>query len=268
MKKVTLLLIVTTLVIFSACTSTEENVQPNEVTPEIMAKIEALGFNTKDFPVHLHDGNLVVENDIVFRLDQLDFMSSRSQFATEEHYSTDNLVTGLPRTINVYVSTSFPQKYFDAVDAANARYNAENLTLTFQRVGNSNLADISFTPSPWWYRFYGILGSAGFPTAAGDPYNEILLTRAYYDNVTDLGALTTTIAHEMGHCIGFRHTDYMDRSFSCGGATDNEGASDIGANLIPGTPSSPEVGSWMLACSDGTNRPFTSGDVTALNYLY
>ena len=40
----------------------------------------------------------------------------------------------------------------------------------------------------------------------------------------------------MGHCIGFRHTDYMNRAYSCGGSPANEGASSVGAILIPGHP--------------------------------
>ena len=74
---------------------------------------------------------------------------------------------------------------------------------------------------------------------------------------------------KMGHCIGMRHTDYMDRSYSCGGAYANEGASSVGAVLIPGTPATADPNSWMLACiGNGINRPFNANDVTALNYLY
>jgi hypothetical protein len=76
------------------------------------------------------------------------------------------------------------------------------------------------------------------------------------------------MAHEMGHCIGFRHTDYMNRAYSCGGSTYNEGSAGVGAIHIPGTPTGPSASSWMLACSNGGNRPFTSADRTALNYLY
>ncbi len=61
----------------------------------------------------------------------------------------------------------------------------------------------------------------------------------------------------------------MNRSYSCGGSAVNEGASTVGAKLIPGTPSGPSAGSWMLACiSCGGDRPFTSYDRIALNYLY
>jgi hypothetical protein len=74
----------------------------------------------------------------------------------------------------------------------------------------------------------------------------------------------------MGHCIGFRHTDYFNRSISCGGSADNEGSAGIGANLIPGTPSGASASaiSWMLACTDGGDRPFNNDDQTALDFLY
>ena len=74
----------------------------------------------------------------------------------------------------------------------------------------------------------------------------------------------------MGHCIGFRHTDYFDRSISCGGAPSNEGSAGVGANHIPGTPTGATLAdlSWMLACTDGGNRPFNNDDQTALDYLY
>ena len=74
----------------------------------------------------------------------------------------------------------------------------------------------------------------------------------------------------MGHCIGFRHTDWMNRAYSCGtGGSEGQQTSGVGAVLIPGTPSGPDSGSWMLAClSASTNRQFNNNDKTALNYLY
>jgi len=235
----------------------EENVQPDQNAPErqqvsqqTLDQILQLGFS----------------NENVIAVDNGDLQEmSLPVLVSEEHYRTTNTVTGLPRTISIYVGLA--SNFVTATDEAIARYNAENLDITFQRVSSSAAADISIVASPWYYRFFGILGSAGFPTASGDPFNQIQITTSFYSGVTG-GALTTTIAHEVGHCIGFRHTDYADRSYSCGGATDNEGDGGVGAVYIPGTPTGPEAGSWMLACSDGTDRPFTSGDQTALSTLY
>jgi hypothetical protein len=84
-------------------------------------------------------------------------------------------------------------------------------------------------------------------------------------NVLYVGSV---IQHEIGHCIGMRHTDYMDRSYSCGGTATNEGSAGVGAIQIPGTPSGPDANSWMLACSNGGNRTFNANDIIALNYLY
>jgi hypothetical protein len=109
------------------------------------------------------------------------------------------------------------------------------------------------------------IASAGFPSG-GNPYGTINYSTTYqnYSN----GFITTVLAHEMGHCIGFRHTDYMRRSYSCGSGG-NEGGGTIGAILIPGTPSGPDARSWMLAClSSSTARPFNSNDISALNFLY
>ena len=90
-------------------------------------------------------------------------------------------------------------------------------------------------------------------------------------STTFVNYLATIFAHEVGHTIGFRHTDYADRSFSCGGSTANEGASTVGAIYIPGTAVGPndDPTSFMLACiGNGVNRPFNANDKTALNFLF
>ncbi len=255
------------LFLLTACEQEGEQQNPtlDEVSSETLQKISDAGFSTDN--VRAYDGKLFVEGDIMLTYEQLEAMTPKTGVPGTEHYSTDNLVSGNPRTISVFVN--MPTLYRNATDIAIARYNAENLNLSFQRVNSAGSADIVITASPWYFRFFGILGSAGFPTASGDPHDEILMTRAFYDNVQNINGLATTIAHEMGHCIGFRHTDFADRSFSCGGATDNEGNGGVGANYIPGTPTGASSGSWMLACgSPEGDRPFTSADQTALGNLY
>jgi hypothetical protein len=202
---------------------------------------------------------------------------------TKKQYSTNNLVsTGASRTVSRddpvestgrgKKTSGYSPAMIAGLDEAIRRYNAEGLSITFQRITSSNGADIVMTQLRKGEERQGILGSAGFPTASGDPYGEIKMSsilESSYGLSTD--GIATIIGHEMGHCIGFRHTDYFDRSISCGGAASNEGASNIGANHIPGTPTGADLsgnGSWMLSCTDGSDRPFTSADKTALNFLY
>jgi hypothetical protein len=148
------------------------------------------------------------------------------------------------------------------VSGAVARYNSENLGLTFTYIGTSGGGDINIAV----VNTGQYIASAGFPSG-GNPYNQIKYAKTYTNY--SLGFVTSVIAHEIGHCIGFRHTDYMNRSYSCGGSATNEGASSVGAIHIPGTPTGPDAASWMLAClSATTDRPFNANDKVALNYLY
>ncbi|HEY0356202.1 MAG TPA: M57 family metalloprotease, partial [Flavisolibacter sp.] len=142
-----------------------------------------------------------------------------------------------------------------------------NLRVKFQRVSSGQHITVEA-----YYQVSNTLGSAGFPTSSGAPYNRIRMNTYWYStstSTTNRNYIATIMAHEMGHCIGFRHTDYMNRSYSCGGSAVNEGSAGVGAIHIPGTPTGPSSGSWMLACiGSNQNRYFTSADRTALNYIY
>jgi hypothetical protein len=264
MKKIFSWVIIFTLILGISC-QTEENVAPaNEVSSEAIAAIQALGFSTNEVQ-RLEDGYLV-EGDIVLHDHDFDRGTNKSilRVAKSEQYRTTNLVAS-PRVITVSVASTLGTAYIQAADEAIARYNAESLTLSFQRVTSG--ADIQIVKAGFFEQFL-FLASAGFPTADGRPYNQIKVS-TYQMNSQPLQTKASIIAHEMGHCIGFRHTDYMDRSYSCGGSTSNEGASDVGAIHIEGTPTGPDANSWMLACiGSGQNRPFNANDKTALNYLY
>lgn len=246
----------------NSCSNNEPTIT-NElgISADIKAKITALGFGAEDaFAV---EGGYIVENDIFIATEDLNKpmdLAHSMIVGNEEQYNTTNLVTGLPRTITVSRDNNFSANAKAGITAAIARYNAENLQLTFQEVSSGGNIHIKRVNGGSY------IASAGFPSG-GNPFNLVKFNKTY-ENYS-LGFVTTVIAHEMGHCIGFRHTDYMDRSYSCGGAYSNEGAGTVGAILIPGTPAGPDALSWMLACLGATtNRPFQSNDKTALNYLY
>lgn len=250
-----------------ACTKAAKESPAPEVSQEVLSKIAAQGFSTEG--VVLSDGGYIVEGDIFLTDENLKQTPTSNElvYANEEHYRTTYVVTGLPRTITVKLNTT-QANFVSATDEAIRRYNALNLRVRFQRITGSASANINIVT---YYQVSNTLGSAGFPTSSGNPFNQIRMNTYWYTPSIAVNALATTIAHEMGHCIGFRHTDYMSRQYSCGGAAYNEGSAGVGAIHIPGTPTGPSAGSWMLACgstSSSFNRPFTSADQTALNYVY
>jgi hypothetical protein len=256
-----------------ACTKNNNNanvtpVTKSDVSEAVLKNIKDLGFSTDQ--VRKVGDSYLVEGDILLTQENLTEASTSPnvRIAETEQYRTTNLVKNLPRTITVSIS-NLPTVYGTATQNAIARYNALNLSLKFQFVSSrGQIQIVGFNEGP--SGGYITLGSSGFPTKRGEAYSQIQMNtnaQAYGTN-PDVNYLTSVLQHEMGHCIGFRHTDYFNRAFSCGGTAVNEGASNVGAILIPGTPSTADAGSWMLACSNGGDRTFNTNDKVALNYLY
>jgi hypothetical protein len=267
MKKLLLLSAVALLLAgLNSCmkTDTKDFADENGLTSEVKAQISALGFSTEG--AFAADGGYIVEGDIFLTEEDLHGHNHADHanliVGNEEQYRTFNLVTGLPRNITVGTSGSVNANVSAGIDAAIARYNAENLQLTFQRVSGSGDITINIVNGGSY------IASAGFPDSNGNPYPTVNYNRRYQNY--SLGFVTTVIAHEIGHCIGFRHTDYMNRSYSCGsGGNEGQETTGVGAVHIPGTPTGPDPNSWMLSClSSSTDRPFNANDKTALNYLY
>ncbi|RYZ23040.1 MAG: matrixin family metalloprotease [Chitinophagaceae bacterium] len=250
----------------------EEETATESVSDAVRAQIRALGFN--DAGAKSTADGYLVEGDILLSAAELQAgmpSSPELVYANEEHYRTTNLVNpSTYPTIKVALnnSSSAHQAVFSAaLDEAIRRYNAEGLRVRFQRVtSGANTTVVAF------YEVSNTLGSSGFPTSGGAPYSQVRMNTYWYSTGTgssNVNYIATIMAHELGHAIGFRHTDYMNRAYSCGGAATNEGTAGVGAVYISGTPTGASSGSWMLACvGSGVNRPFTTADRTALNYVY
>lgn len=248
----------------------------DEVPQEVIQKISAMGFNPDG--IEKVEEGYRIERDIIITEEHLKGAHVDVDVPNVEQYRTFNTVnTGGNRNITVYIpqggNNGFSSTYVAALDEAINRYNAENLDLSFQRVTSSGGANIVFSRLSKRDERQGVLGSAGFPTSNGNPYGQIKMSGILQSTYgLSVNGIATIMAHEMGHCIGFRHTDWFDRSISCGGGPVNEGqsTSGVGAVHIPGTPTGATLSakSWMLSCTDGGNRPFNNDDKTALGWMY
>ncbi len=227
---------------------------------EIISNLVEAGFPADDIMVS--EGQVYVGRDAHVTLEASREMLQTDK-TTAEQYRTTNLVgTGVTK-ICVNPTTSF-NSYSNlsaGLDQAISNYNARGLRITFQRGGTGCTANIAAKTTT------GTGGSAGFPSG-GLPYNTINIGTGLQSY--SVGVNKHVISHELGHCIGFRHSDYYNRSISCGGSATNEGDAGVGAIHIPGTPTTATSGgSVMNSCfSSSSTGTWTSSDIVALDYLY
>lgn len=234
-------------------------------TEEIIDNLLLAGFPEHEIGV-LQDGTVFVGGDAVVTLEASREMAGRELEADEgfRQYRTSNILSPTVTTICIVPSAAFNSNatLSAGLDQAIARYNAQSLEFTMQRNGAGCSATISAIVDN------STGGVSGFPSN-GLPYNTMTIGTGVAPY--GVGVASHVIEHELGHCIGFRHTDYFNRSISCGGAATNEGAADVGAVHIPGTPTTDVTAttSVMNSCFSGSSTGvWTTSDVTALQYLY
>ncbi|WP_010520278.1 M57 family metalloprotease [Aquimarina agarivorans] len=274
------------ILLFASCEkenndiATEENSDiASTIDVSTLTKLKNLGFEGNTAEVTnfiLPDGSsekrYLVEGDIALSESYLNSFDIEKE-VTGEQYRTFNLVTAI-RTINVIGISegqfALPENSVEGLRRAIDNYNRLNLdirfTLDFGFDGYQNF-DMVVYYNPDERDSNGRLisgGVAGFPSRAGFPHQ---LIRIYGIGNSNANVNEHVITHEMGHSIGFRHTDFFSRSSCANGRP--EGAGSIGAEFIPGTARREDPTSIMNACfGAGVDGEFNRNDITALNFLY
>ena len=263
-----------------SCKQQENNVNPvqakNGISQKVIDNFLKLGIDARDAKFGEVTNPLTGEKQIGYTLEG-DMFVSEAKYAemltgdikvgpNGEQYRTSNLVTN-NQTITVIGYTGnnangLSSTLQTGLQWAVNNYNRINIGLNFSLSFGTNYQDKDIVV---YQTSGGGGGSAGFPSG-GAPYKWVNIlsgTANYGNNVAE-----HVIGHEIGHCLGFRHTDYFDRSISCGSGG-NEGSAGVGAIHIPGTPTNADMNSLMLACfSSSEDGEFSSADITALEFLY
>ncbi|HAA14030.1 MAG TPA: peptidase [Cytophagales bacterium] len=275
-KRFSAVALAATLLAASSCMPDDVNVQEADIAPDVLAAFDQAGFNTADIvkyesedPIAGLRKGYMVGGDVFISNDQVFDLAPSEEIPGAEHYRTSNLVTGLPRRIDVCGLANYGSgldlnsQGRSGLQWAINNYNALNLDLSFTLTFTSNWQAydiVVYAPSG------GAGGSAGFPSG-GDPYQFVQVFDGLMNGSYNTNVVEHVMGHEIGHCLGFRHTDYFSRQ-SCGQNT-NEGSAGVGAIYISGTPSGYDPTSLMLACfNSGVDGEFNANDRTALNALY
>jgi hypothetical protein len=227
---------------------------------EIISNLVEAGFPADDIGVV--DGTVYVGRDA-----QVSLEASREMLqpgaGSAEQYRTSNVVSTSLTRICLNPTNSFNSytRLSQGLDLAIANYNALGLCFTMVRGPTTGCsATINMLTMP------GIDGTSELPSG-GRPSASV--TIGYGLNAYPVDMSEYMITHQLGHAFGLRHSDYYNRSISCG-TGGNEGTAGVGAIHIPGTPTTATAtGSIMNACPRAAETgEFTSSDITALTVLY
>ena len=166
---------------------------------EIVANLLAAGYPEAE--IEVTDDGVIVGGDAIVTLEASREIAGADAIDTEgfRQYRTSNLVSVDAICVN---GSAFSGDMSTGLDRAIANFNAQGLDFTLTRTsGSTNGCDAVITAQV----VNGTGGSAGFPSG-GNPYGTINIGDDIASNY-GLDALTHVITHELGHCVGFRHTD-------------------------------------------------------------
>ena len=244
--------------IFTACSqdSTCEGVIEKSTVSDLEKKIQHLsenyGFSIND--IKSEDSVLVAEDDIMFNVN--DFWDKYSLPSyTRAHYRSTNTVSSNYRTIRITTPSygdpnEVPTEWLYAIVNAMDAWNSLNGDIEFT-LGNNYTATILIV-----YGYISgdtVVARASFPSSTtGKPGSAIAINSDCVYTLT-ANQKTQVMIHELGHCIGFMHTDVVG---------------DVLLNSGDQNTTDPNSVMQRYVLSNPTSPYFSQYDIAAYNLLY
>ena len=265
----TLTLLMLCLFIFQSCTKDtieQENAsieiqKQTLIVTSVVKKLLEMGYGLEDI-VELPDFYLV-DGDLRFSKNIKDY--SESQNNSRTHYQASTLVSDDNITIRVFANIAEPPgipagtSWNLAIDDAIGDWNVTRAGCSdlFVRSFNINQTDIIIQgpeniDGGWPPGATHIFGWVNGNPSCGEPFPEVFINTNYRPNgnFPTQRNMRNIVGHELGHAIGFRHTD------------GNEGIAIPGTN---GTDSNSIMNGDIITRQ---SLGLSTQDITATEYLY
>lgn len=204
--------------VFVACQK-EDAAKPDTALTyqkEIDYLVETFGFKKEEIKVS--DSLLIAQGDIAFSLNGFwekykQPVSSDSIVQDRYHYRTPNLVSvqQSPRTILLNIFSQVPNTWKTALLNGAKEWNKLNLNIRF----NAQISNVTVPGAVNVISYYdannGSVAYTGIPQPNGDPGPYLYINTAY--NNMSSSRKKRVMAHELGHAVGFLHTDLYEGGY-------------------------------------------------------
>ena len=201
MKFITMLL---ACVILASCSNEEtkkKQRQDHEIASLTFAIRQATG--TDDVVFHAADSLFHIAGDGDMTLEDARGYHSNPKLIAQRKSA---YVVTSTRYVKYFVESGIPGPWVQALDSAIKHWNSVGSNLIFRRVGSSTDANVKVrvkTLLPG--ENPNVIASAVYPSYTGRPGHYIAINLAH--NGLDPSLKVFALAHEIGHNVGFTHTD-------------------------------------------------------------